>query len=182
MLVSLAIYRVMLVVTAIALAACLGLVLIDRLRAAAPVLVAPARLSRPMFVRRVAPVLGLIAAIAACWHLCARATDVVVIRDGGAATRSVYLGAPDHYDGLPRRDERDAGIPRDPTWILNESDRTVLIVTLVYDHRERTAIAPGELAVVPAVEYLGPDDALPTTCPTSTVGPEVRDTCSWVTW
>lgn len=114
--------------------------------------------SERTFVRRALPILGLIAMAGAFWQLRVWKADVVVVHAGSAASRAVYLGSPDHY-GEPPLDPLAGYGPRDPTWILNESNSTVRIVTIFRDSRTQIAVAPGERGVAPSVEFLGPERA-----------------------
>lgn len=124
--------------------------------------VAVARIDRPTrrFVRRIAPALLLVGALAGMWQLHTHATDVVVIDPDLREVRAIYLGDPDYYEGLPRtvslRDWRS-----DPTWIVNRSHRTIQVVPVYYGPEKGQPLGPGELGVASSVDYVGPDDVPP---------------------
>lgn len=136
------------------------------------------------FVGRVAPVLALVGALAGMWQLHQHATDVVVINPDMHGTRAVYLGDRDYYAQLPRRDDFDDRLPRNPTWIVNASQRTVQVVKVYYGPGKGAPIGPGELGVAPSVDYLGPGEQPPPGgAHDSTLFSRNKDAyVTWVTW
>jgi hypothetical protein len=95
-------------------------------------------------------------------------TDVVVVTedaDGPYGMRWKWIGG-----GLPYR--MDRSVPRDPTWIVNHTKRTLIVHTVRYGDGARTflplgvpsaRIPPGKEYATESVDYFGPDNEPPHT-------------------
>jgi len=163
MLVPLLVYRVVQVALLAIAVACTCVIWFRRRQAGQHPAVPVARVDRPTrrFIARVAPMFSILAALAGLGQLHAHATDVVVINPDMRASRAIYVGSREYYTRMPRRDEFDIELPRNPTWIVNESHRTVLVAKVYYGPEKGVPIGPGELGVAPSVDYLGPEDKPP---------------------
>jgi hypothetical protein len=138
----------------------LGLLLHQARRAFQTVTVPTATVPNPrnprrQFVRRVAPVFGIIALLAGAWEVSHHSVDVVIFDAspaGPVATRRVYFGALDHYTSQPR-DPHSFGSFHDPTWIVNQSGRPLTVILIGYGDAHlpwpiEFALAPGSLVDV----------------------------------
>jgi hypothetical protein len=86
------------------------------------------------------------------WH----ARDLLYIRDsidGASPERRVYLGA---WSDLPFSTDSNCG--RDPTWIVNESSRTLEIHKLAYGMSAHATLALHTTTCAEAVDYVGPNE------------------------
>jgi hypothetical protein len=174
-------------------AACavLALVLRDRAKRQAAETLPEAAIDRPTrrMVRRVAPVLGMLAALAGAWQVWRHSIDVIVVGKGPSPVRHVYLGARDHYSSQPH-DDALTSVWRNPTWVVNESGVPLKLITVAYGEHHGwppVTLPPGQLAGVKSVNYIGPDDTPPDSIEV-TESKEVADlhvtgeTHTWLTW
>jgi hypothetical protein len=95
-------------------------------------------------------------------------TDVVVVTedaDGPTGMRWKWIGG-----GLPYR--TDGSVPSDPTWIVNHTQRTLIVHTVGYGDGAKTfiprevpakRIPPGKEYAAASVDYFGPDNEPPHT-------------------
>lgn len=114
-------------------------------------------------IRRVAPVLGMLAALGGAWQLWRHSTDVIVVGEGPSPVRHVYIGARDHYSAMPG-DATYLSIFRNPTWVVNESGVPLKLISIAYGERHGMpplVLPPGQHAAVKSVNYIGPDDPPP---------------------
>lgn len=175
-------------------AACavIALVLRDRAKRQAAETLPEAAIDRPTrrMVRRVAPVLGMLAALAGAWQLWRHGSDVVIVGKGPSPERRVYIGARDHYRSMPHENADLVSIWRDPTWVVNESGVPLKLITIAYGENHGMApvtIPPGSLGGAKSINYIGPDDTPPDSIEVNE-SKEVADlhvtgrTHTWLTW
>lgn len=139
-------------------------------------------------VAKLVVAIGAIASLGAAWWIYRHASDVVFFRDGAdepTSDRRVYLGARDHF-----RASDDVGCGRDPTWIVNESTRTVEVRTIGYglSHTPTPAtLVPHATGCAKSVDHIGPSDAPPDEVEVTTTDELRRNDLVgarrvWVTW
>jgi hypothetical protein len=138
-------------------------------------------------------IVGALASFVTAWWVGKHSNDVVFFRDARdpngdgdpIAERRVYLGDADHF-------QSQSGKPacaRDPTWIVNESTRTLSVRSISYGHLFLSSLAPQSLApqlvaCVPSLDYIGPDDKPPkqVEVETDTSHASLGETRGWVSW